>query len=186
MVKSDDVRVDVGAWDWRSPVWCREYYPEELPEEWRAAYYANEYRCAGLPADAWSVEQLEAWREDLPEDFSLWLETGPAQLAESGIVPALAALGARLAGVWPGPATDPAMLRDAGIRVIAQPREAWQTGDEAAVGLYRPGAELDLRAARETLEGFASAPGPRSRQLLVAGSPAQLARLRELGELLGL
>lgn len=186
MVKSDDVRVDVGAWDWRSPVWCREYYPEELPEEWRAAYYANEYRCAGLPAHAWSVELLAAWCEDLPENFSLWLEVGPAQLAEPGAVPALVALGSRLAGIWPSPETDPATLRDAGIRVITQPREAWQTGDEASVGLYRPGGNMDLRAAREVFEAFASAPGPRSRQLLVSGSPAQLARLRELGELLGL
>ncbi|MEJ2478704.1 MAG: hypothetical protein P8Y78_00755 [Acidihalobacter sp.] len=185
-MKSDGVRVDVGAWDWQRPVWRREYYPEELPEEWRAAYYANEYRCAGLPAHAWSVESLAAWREDLPETFSLWMEVGPAQLAEAGSVQALVALGSRLAGVWASPEADLAMLRAAGIRVIAPPREAWRHGDEAAAGLYRPGAELDLRAARGMLEAFAFAPGPLRRQLLVAGSPAQLARLRELGELLGL
>jgi hypothetical protein len=186
VVKTEGVRVDVGAWDWQSPTWREEYYPEELPQEWRAAYYANEFRCAGLPAAAWSAAQLKAWREDLPEHFALWLECGPAQLADPEVVPALAALGSRLAGVWLGEAADPAALRAAGIRVIEAPWDARRRMGEAAAGLYRADTELDLRAAREVLEAFAAVPGPQCRQLLVAGSPAQLSRLRELGELLGL
>lgn len=185
-MKADGVRVDVGAWDWQSQLWREAYYPEELPEEWRAAYYANEFRCAGLPADAWSVERLGIWSGDLPEDFALWLEVDAARLEEPGAVPALTALGPRLAGVWLRPGVEAGRLRSAGVRMIAAPWDARQRRGGAAVGLYRPGAELDLRAAREVLEAFASASGPRSRQLLVAGSPAQLARLRELGELLGL
>lgn len=186
VLMAEGVRVDVGVWDWRSPAWRLDYYPEELPDEWRAAYYANEFRCAGLPAGAWSVALLPGWCEDLPEDFALWLEIGPGQLAEPGSVPALAALGSRLAGVWLRPDAAPQPLRDAGIRVIEGLWDARRHMGEAAVGLYRPGAQLDLHAARRVLEAFAAAPGLPRRQLLVAGSPQQLARLRELGELLGL
>lgn len=185
-MRVEGVRIDVGAWDWANQRWRREYYPEDLPEEWRATYYANEFRCAGLPADAWSAPQLAAWREDLPETFALWLECGRAQLAEPQTLPALAALGKRLAGVWLQANTDAGPLREAGIRVIDAPWDAENGTGETAAGLYRPGAELDLRAARGVLDAFAAAPGPQRRQLLVAGSPAQLGRLRELGELLGL
>ncbi|MEJ2632937.1 MAG: hypothetical protein P8011_12720 [Acidihalobacter sp.] len=184
-MRTEGVRVDVGAWDWQSPAWGEEYYPEDLPQEWRAAYYTNEFRCAGLPAAAWSAVQLRAWREDLPEHFALWLECGPAQLADPEVVPALAALGSRLSGIWLGGRGDPAALRASGIRVIEAPWDAGRRLGEAAVGLYRADTELDLRAAREVLEAFAAAPGPQCRQLLVTGAPAQLSRLRELGELLG-
>lgn len=178
--------MDVGAWGWASARWCREYYPEEMPEEWRAAYYANEFCCAGLPAETWSAPQLKAWCEDLPATFALWLECGQMQLADSATLPALAALGERLAGVWLRANADAGPLREAGIRVIDAPWDARDGTGKASAGLYRPGASLDLRAARGVLEAFAAVPGPQRRQLLVEGSPTQLARLRELGELLGL
>jgi hypothetical protein len=186
VMMADGIRIDIGVWGWASQCWCREYYPEDMPEEWRATYYANEFRCAGLPADAWSVPQLEAWREDLPASFALWLECGQTQLADSATTPAMIALGERLAGVWLLEDANAGPLREAGIHVIDAPWGAEEGRGEASAGLYRLGATLDLRAARGVLEAFAVAPGPQRRQLLVEGSPVQLAQLRELGELLGL
>lgn len=62
--------------------WCHEgwrggYYPDDLPEDWRLAYYGNEFHAVVVPAAYWetvdSVE-VERWLEDTSERFVFYLE----------------------------------------------------------------------------------------------------------------
>lgn len=178
--------IEVGAWNCWGPQWLQDYYPPDLPQDWRTAYYANEFPCAGLPAGAWTAADLAAWANDLPESFSLWLECGEQQLAEPGLRSALIALGDKLAGVWVTTQANSSALRASGVRVVSAPWRPQQPGGEAVVGLYRPAVEFDLREARAAVEAFAAAPGPPRRQLLAAVAPTHLERLTELVQLLGL
>lgn len=53
-----------GAADWRPTNWASEYYPEDLPSEWRLSYYANEYSTVLIKMDEW---MLDDQREVLDE-----------------------------------------------------------------------------------------------------------------------
>lgn len=182
----NEVKVDVGVWDWEREVWKVAFYPPDLPEEWRVAYYANEYSCAGLPAEAWSVQRLATWAEDLPETFSLWLEFGREHLEDPELPRAVAAMGSRLSGGWLQPGIDAACLDRQWERLIPAPWSEHIPESTAPVGLYCVGERLDLRLAREVFKTFSCAPGPSRRQLLFGATPEQLAQLRVLGELMGL
>ena len=59
------------------PLWNAGYYPEECPEEWRLAYFMNDFQAVYLPPGDWSIKpgQLEAIEEELEDDrFELVLE----------------------------------------------------------------------------------------------------------------
>ncbi len=48
---SAEQRLLLGTVGWARPDWLTGYYPEDLPEEWRLAYYANDCGCSLLDAD---------------------------------------------------------------------------------------------------------------------------------------
>jgi len=67
----------VGARGWLHPSWEMQFYPDDLPTDWKLGYYANEYRCVLVPAEQWievDDELLEQWADDASEDFSLFFE----------------------------------------------------------------------------------------------------------------
>ena len=41
----------IGACDWRYPRWVGDFYPDDLPEDWRLGYYGNEFPVVLVPAD---------------------------------------------------------------------------------------------------------------------------------------
>lgn len=61
------------------PVWNAVYYPENCPEEWRLAYFMNDFRAVYLPVIAWleSEQQIAAITEELDENFELVIEFPP-------------------------------------------------------------------------------------------------------------
>ena len=68
--------VVVGARGWLHQHWMESFYPEDIPEEWRLGYYANEFNTLLVPWSEWSesVEELEEGLEDTADDFHLYLE----------------------------------------------------------------------------------------------------------------
>lgn len=167
------MEIDMGALDWMGPDWLASYYPPDLPEDWRLAYYANEYRCAGTAQTPASV--LAQWAAGLPADFALWQrDKTPGEgvcLRRLRLPPPADAAGEDDAWLWRGRAVHP-----------------WAPGREtpAQVAVMRPEIAQDLVAARRWLTRFAAAAGPERRCLLVDAGPAQIERLRELQWLLGL
>ncbi len=91
----------IGAEGWDHGAWRGVLYPEDLPADWRLAYYALRFDVVML---SWfqvrsaSVSTLIAWAADTDKEFRFIIRCAqPATLRELG--PAQEVLGCRLAGV---------------------------------------------------------------------------------------
>ncbi|MBI3562714.1 MAG: hypothetical protein HY080_13465 [Gammaproteobacteria bacterium] len=58
----EDHRILVGASDWQHPQWQQEFYPADLPPEWRLGFYSNEFRVVLLPMCYWPDDPRSADR----------------------------------------------------------------------------------------------------------------------------
>jgi hypothetical protein len=90
------------------PAW-KAFYPEDLPEDWRLAYYGNYWKDLLIPACEWERFTLDSnWTRDLPDALRLYFEV-PDELAEPGDPCArlAAALGPQLGGLL---VADPSAL----------------------------------------------------------------------------
>jgi hypothetical protein len=89
----------VGSAGWEHADWQGGFYPDDLPEEWRLAYYNTAYSCVWLGYADWSgcdPATLAAWVDDTHERFRFVLEMNPAGPTE-GDRDRLDALAPRLA-----------------------------------------------------------------------------------------
>lgn len=68
--------LELAAYGWNPADWERMFYPEDLPEDWRISYYANEFGCVLLPAEDWKSPLMEAafWQAEVSPDFRFYLE----------------------------------------------------------------------------------------------------------------
>lgn len=117
-------RVHVGAIGWEHPHWVGSFYPEDLPAEWRLAYYNQWFDCVLVPASRWRAateEEMIGWREDTLARFRFILEAGPASPQDRARA---GCLGSKLGMWYPPPA--PAQ---------GGPRLAWLTPEEDLKGL---------------------------------------------------
>ncbi len=150
-------RVRLGLVDWRRPELAGSFYPAELPEDWRLAYYASQYACVWLDRDAWrglTPAMAAQWREDTGAGFRFVLEAAPDGAAESG---ALEHLGSRLAG--PLPRDDAHLIwLDSGpdLRALGDRLRLWQAGQGRDGDLYllARGADFATLEHVETLLGL--------------------------------
>lgn len=75
----------LGAIGWEHTGWEGGFYPEDLPTEWRLAYYNNFFSCVYLTFAQWAGIPASVWRErlnDLQPQFRLILQT-PNALQDS-------------------------------------------------------------------------------------------------------
>lgn len=75
---SGDNRLRVGACGWEYAHWLDNYYPHDLPAEWRLSFYANEFPAVLVPQDQWrdQWQHLADWVEDVPDEFRFYLQGG--------------------------------------------------------------------------------------------------------------
>jgi hypothetical protein len=74
---ADPHRLIVGARGWDHPGWNGKFYPEDLPQDWRLSYYANEFSGVLVPKSIWQTSEPELianWCDDVPDDFLFFLE----------------------------------------------------------------------------------------------------------------
>ncbi len=95
-------KVLIGARGWLHPGWQGSFYPDDLPQDWRLAYYANEFSMLVMREQEWAqIDDMAALREDCPQDFHFIVEL-PA-LADGIISPdyidRIRQLGSQCAGV---------------------------------------------------------------------------------------
>ena len=67
----------IAAADWRTAIWQEQFFPPDLPPQWRLDFYANEFRAWLVPAAVWSAAthaDLLAWREAAVRPFAFFLE----------------------------------------------------------------------------------------------------------------
>ncbi|WP_333841466.1 DUF72 domain-containing protein [Pelomicrobium sp.] len=152
-------RVHVGAIGWEHPHWVGSFYPEDLPAEWRLAYYNQWFDCVLVPASRWRAateEEMIGWREDTLARFRFVLEAGPASPQERARA---GCLGSKLGMWYPSPA--PAQ---------GGPRLTWLTPEE------------DLKGLTVRLKTLAQEPG----ELYLIGRRADAAYLNRVVTLLEL
>lgn len=77
--------VYLGALDWDWPHWPGRFYPEDLPEDWRLAFYNTQFGCVWLPEARWSSRagDLAAWLAETRPDFRFLGPAGGAWAAEA-------------------------------------------------------------------------------------------------------
>ena len=74
-----------GSRGWIHESWQKEYYPEDLPEDWQLGFYSNEFPVVLVPAEYWDnvdEETLEGWCEDISETFSFLFEVPSTVVAD--------------------------------------------------------------------------------------------------------
>jgi hypothetical protein len=67
--------ISVGVFDWVNFPKQKGFYPDDIPEDWKLAFYSNEFNtaCLSLPEPGSRAEQIFEWVDDLPEEFELGL-----------------------------------------------------------------------------------------------------------------
>lgn len=82
-------------------------YPQDLPQEWRLAYFASLFWGVLVPGSVWGgVGEVEAasWAADVPPRFRFFLDLGDCD-DTGGLTPVCRALGDRLGGLIGDPST---------------------------------------------------------------------------------
>ncbi len=70
-------RVRIGTTGWLFDRWNEDYYPEDIPEDWKLGYYANDMTAVVVPEALWLQAdelQLEDMVEDVHEEFAFYLQ----------------------------------------------------------------------------------------------------------------
>ncbi len=68
-------RVRIATIGWDFPSWAESYYPEDIPDDWKLAFYANDFSAVVLPEQLWRKEALSSFVEmldDLDETFGVY------------------------------------------------------------------------------------------------------------------
>lgn len=105
MSHAERAALEIGAYGWQRVDWARDFYPEDMPDDWRLAFYANEFVCVCVPAAYWQQGGCDVgqWIEDAHERFRFFLEID-ASVCEAGAWASLAAalprFGGQLGGAW--------------------------------------------------------------------------------------
>ena len=118
MTNSPSYTCYMGARGWEHDDWAGSFYPDDLPADWRLAYYNNFFTCCYLDYPAWGQQPettLAQWLNDTLPGFRFVLET-PARLSaadrarlallapRTGLADTAAAL--QTACMWLPPAPD--------------------------------------------------------------------------------
>ena len=83
MTDSPNYTCYVGALGWEHEDWIGNFYPDDLPADWRLTYYNNFFTCCYLHYAAWGPQPeatLAQWLADTLPGFRLVLEM-PASLS---------------------------------------------------------------------------------------------------------
>lgn len=78
----------VGTIGWNHNDWVDDYYPDNLPEDWRFAYYSNDHRSVLVPADHFQTYNKDArskWVEDCDGAFRFVVEIPATCLVDAGV-----------------------------------------------------------------------------------------------------
>ncbi|MFB1488069.1 MULTISPECIES: hypothetical protein [unclassified Thiocapsa] len=168
-----------------------DFYPDDLPEDWRLTYFANMLGAVALDADAWDsadVGTLAQWCRDVPATFAFYLHHDTCAVAVSESVGTQAGLGEHFGG-WilcpdqghGGDLTGSAYVLLECVAAAAGSR-ASALACAVPAGLY-----TDLRAARGWLEELAAAARGRPALALMGRARFEdVSRWQSLVELLGL
>lgn len=84
-------RIHIGTAGWDFAAWQQSYYPEDIPPDWKLAYYSNDFSGIALPESIWRETEsgaLGQMIEDLDEDFAIYclVQTAMPDTEEASLV----------------------------------------------------------------------------------------------------
>lgn len=180
--------VSLGSSQCLGPLWQGDYYPNDLPDDWRLDYYANDYSAVLLPAQVLSQGWLQ--EIDWPEGLKTVVEIAPEDPGRED---------------WPLIHSRLQKLQSQGAVIVGSDRRS-HTLEQAGLSIvywhdYPEGVKLaqvsenhqiihreipeaaDLRELRQWLERLDA---DREIWLFLDAAPEVLARVRVLLELMGI
>jgi len=74
---SPERAIRVGACGWGHEHWLDTFYPDDLPEDWRLNYYANEFSTVLVEEEKWrsNLGKLDEWADAVSEGFLFYLKS---------------------------------------------------------------------------------------------------------------
>lgn len=179
MQDSTDRRVLFGMRGWNHPSWIQGYYPEDLPADWRPAYYANDCNCVLLSPSDWrqlgetDADELIA---DIDPAFRFFFEADDSTAPSSAL---LHAFGRQCGGVLGGGSPGDSDV----VHWQADSTDHWKADVGGSLVRLRLDA-VDLRALRPVIEKL-----PDDLAALIIDSdrlaPDSVKEIRLLAEMLG-
>jgi hypothetical protein len=73
----NDRQCYLGTVGWLHDDWIGALYPDDLPEDWRLAYYSTQFSCVYLPCQMWegcTENEIVSWLADVHEGFRFVVE----------------------------------------------------------------------------------------------------------------
>ena len=190
---------------WDYPGWVGDFYPDDLPQEWQLAYFANEFPGVMVRQQVWlrrGAQTWNAWHADVGETFRFYLEVNQSVNIRKW-VDAAGCLETNFGGFvvdlqWLERAFAQAFLQDSGLNCYTLFPKGSTTRDiqrrsldKLRVAFLLTTSELtDLKSQRRLLEKFAELVDSEAEVLLfLVGEPPMIDKLRDLrtlAQLLGL
>lgn len=209
MNASPKTTLHIGAYGWQAQELLREFYPEDLPSEWRLSYLANEFDCVMVPAAYWREgggPNTAQWHDDVQAHFRFFLEIDAALYTGAHwprLLNDVSAVADRLGGLVLKLESGqyPQAIRELGERVpgidvycddplpVLPAGHLWHSPDTQCP--CAPLALVDARALdtpmnlRRTLEGFVACADAGDLYLFVAGGVQAMEDARTMAGLLG-
>jgi hypothetical protein len=179
----------VGAYGWRHDHWQPDFYDDELPEDWRLTFYANEFSTVLVPASYLDKSRdIKQWCEDVNGAFRFYFEW-PQQLGPGDpLLQEIEKTGERLGGI----------LLSSNIQLDTDcPVYNWN-GECSYPGIWQPNGSIssslavfaieqyDLRQQRQWLESFMEASNGNGQAVLLSDPELDIKNLHELKTLIEL
>lgn len=101
MIRHPKPDIRVGARGWQYDGWDSEFYPDDLPKDWRFSYYSNEYQTVLIPQHyltQFTPADWQDWMDDAQNNFHFYVEVAES-MQWRDIQPYLQVLGDQLQGI---------------------------------------------------------------------------------------
>jgi hypothetical protein len=172
----------LGAHDCQTADWLEAYYPDDLPQDWRLDYYANDYPLICLSEQQW----LTQGDTDYPEHLLVYVEV--TEMLLNGSAHTISSL-APVRALLTRDEKVQIQLEKIGVKSRVALLKSlmngwWADLDEGRLVSLKPKLPLDLRALRSEIEFYYRQASGSKGYLFLDTPPGTLEQCRTLLNLL--
>jgi len=179
----------LGCYGWNHASWAGRYYPDDLPEDWRLSYYANDFSCVLVPAEYCAQDDVSDWLDEVHEAFQFFIEWPQAAELQQQVIAACKKLQPQLGGIVVTELLPALHLKQyvLGANADAE-RIIWTAGiaKSSNFALIDSLQQMSLRQQREGLEQFYEASNQQAKTLIIKDVNIDHQQLNEMAVLIEL